>query len=113
MNKVNKIVVNNYKAEVGFKMEQFLDLISDVKIDTRSTKNEHIESMKVNSIRDVRLAIGVKTPMKEILTAQENQIQEKLVTSEKIDEINKKIMFLLNGFEEELSELLEELSEEI
>lgn len=109
---MNKIVVNNYKAEVGMKLEQFLDLISDTKIDARITKNEHIESLKVNNVRDIRLAIGVKTPMKEILQAQQNQVQEKVSTSEKIDEINKKIMFLLNGFEEELSELLEELSEE-
>ena len=110
---MNKIVVNNYKAEVGFKLEQFLDLISDTKIDARETRNEHIQSMKVNSVRDIRLAIGVKTPMKEVLQAQQNQVKEKVVTSEKIDEINKKIMFLLNNFEEELSELLEELSEEV
>ena len=110
---MNKIVVNNYKAEVGIKLEQFLDLISDIKIDARETRNEHIQSMKVNSVRDIRLAIGVKTPMKEVLQAQQNQVQEKVVTSEKIDEISKKIMFLLNGFEEELSELLEELSEEV
>lgn len=110
---MNKITVSNYKAEVGMKLEQFLDLISDVKIDARETKNEHIQSMKVNSVRDIRLAIGLKTPMKEVLQAQQNQVQEKVVTSEKIDEINKKIMFLLNGFEEELSELLEELSEEV
>ena len=110
---MNKTAVNNYKAEVGMKLEQFLDLISDTKIEARSTRNEHIESMKVNSVRDIRLAIGVKTPLKEIMLAQQNQVQEKVVTSEKIDEINKKIMFLLNGFEEELSELLEELSEEV
>ena len=113
MNKVNKIVVNNYKAEVGFKLEQFLDLVSDVKIDARSTRNEHIESMKVNTGREIRLALGVKVSMREVLQAQRNQVQEKVVTSEKLDEINKKIMFLLNGFEEELSELLEELSEEV
>lgn len=110
---MNKITVSNYKAEVGMKLEQFLDLISDVKIDARETRNEHIQSMKVNSVRDIRLAIGLKTTMKEVLQAQQNQVQEKVVTSEKIDEINRKIMFLLNGFEEELSELLEELSEEV
>ena len=110
---MNKQIISNYKQEVGQSLELLLDTISEHKIVARDFKNSNIEDIKVPNIREIKRQMGLKTPIKEVLQAQNVLVGEKVKTSEKIDEINKKIMFLLNNFEEELSELLEELSDEM
>ena len=108
----NLIKIDNFKSEVGMKLEMLLDIISEHKIDVRATKNEHLDSIVIPDIREIRLAVGVKKSLKEVVDIQRNIRDEKAKTEDVIDAIYKKAIFMLNEFEEELSELLSELSSE-
>lgn len=109
---INKVRVENFKAELGMKMEQLLDLISDVKIDIRELKTEHVDSMVVPDVRETRKAIGVKSNAKEVLEVIGAYREEKAKTEDAIHEEYKKAIFMLSAFEEEITEVLSGLCTE-